>query len=696
MSDDEKKVTGAVDVYYQPVEEGDDDELRNLAENPRALTEDFTEEKLEDIESVTEGQDEFDTTNSSEYGEEDIQVLEGLEAVRKRPGMYIGDTTLRGLHHLVYEIVANSVDEALAGRCDLIDVVLNKDGSVTVTDDGSGIPVGIHPKQGIPTVEVVHTILHAGGKFGGGAYTVSGGLHGVGASVVNALSDTMTVQVKRDGHIYQIGFTKGVTTEPLHIIGDCDAGDTGTRTTFIPDNSIFPDITFDFDSMITRYREMAFLNREVTIDLCDNRGDEPKNVHLHYDGGIVSFVEYLNRHKEKINAQPIYMATSMGDCFVEIAMQYNDSYQETVYCYANNIATTEGGTHLTGFRAAMTRVINDYAKKYKFLKDNDPKLAPEDTREGLAAIISVKLPEPQFEGQTKTKLGNAEIRPMVERAVSEKLMTFLEENPDISKLIMDKCLSASRARDAAKKAREMTRRKTVFENNSLPGKLADCQSNEAEFCEIFIVEGDSAGGSAKQGRERKYQAILPLWGKMLNVEKARIDKVYSNEKLQPVVMALGAGIGDEFDASKLRYHKVIIMADADVDGSHIRTLLLTFFFRYLRPLVDGGYVYIACPPLYKVYQGDDAYYAYDDAEIEAIKEKTGWKNPLIQRFKGLGEMSSEQLWDTTMNPETRKLLKVSLSDAQAADETFTLLMGDEVDPRKEYIQMNAKFANIDT
>ena len=696
MSDDEKKVTGAVDVYYQPVEEGDDDELRNLAENPRALTEDFTEEKLEDIESVTEGQDEFDTTNSSEYGEEDIQVLEGLEAVRKRPGMYIGDTTLRGLHHLVYEIVANSVDEALAGRCDLIDVVLNKDGSVTVTDDGSGIPVGIHPKQGIPTVEVVHTILHAGGKFGGGAYTVSGGLHGVGASVVNALSDTMTVQVKRDGHIYQIGFTKGVTTEPLHIIGDCDAGDTGTRTTFIPDNTIFPDITFDFDSMITRYREMAFLNREVTIDLCDNRGDEPKNVHLHYDGGIVSFVEYLNRHKEKINAQPIYMATSMGDCFVEIAMQYNDSYQETVYCYANNIATTEGGTHLTGFRAAMTRVINEYAKKYKFLKDNDPKLAPEDTREGLAAIISVKLPEPQFEGQTKTKLGNAEIRPMVERAVSEKLMTFLEENPDISKLIMDKCLSASRARDAAKKAREMTRRKTVFENNSLPGKLADCQSNEAEFCEIFIVEGDSAGGSAKQGRERKYQAILPLWGKMLNVEKARIDKVYSNEKLQPVVMALGAGIGDDFDASKLRYHKVIIMADADVDGSHIRTLLLTFFFRYLRPLVDGGYVYIACPPLYKVYQGDDAYYAYDDAEIEAIKEKTGWKNPLIQRFKGLGEMSSEQLWDTTMNPETRKLLKVSLSDAQAADETFTLLMGDEVDPRKEYIQMNAKFANIDT
>ena len=703
MSDEEKNVNGtpepkgAVDVYYQPIEESDGDELTNLAENPRALTESFSEENLSaEIQSVTAGQDEFDTTNTSSYGESDIQVLEGLEAVRKRPGMYIGDTTLRGLHHLVYEIVANSVDEALAGRCDLIDVVLNPDGSVTVTDDGSGIPVGIHPKQGIPTVEVVHTILHAGGKFGGGAYSVSGGLHGVGASVVNALSDKMTVQVKRDGHIYQIGFTKGITTEPLHIVGDCDVEDTGTRTTFIPDNTIFPDITFDFDSMITRYREMAFLNREVTIDLHDNRTEEHKDVHLHYDGGIITFVEYLNRHKEKINPQPIYMATKMDDCFVEIAMQYNDSYQETVYTYANNIATTEGGTHMTGFRAALTRVINDYAKKYKFLKDSDPKLQSEDTREGLAAIISVKLPEPQFEGQTKTKLGNAEIRPMVERAVSEKLMTFLEENPDVSKLIMDKCLSASRARDAAKKAREMTRRKTVFENNSLPGKLADCQSNEAEFCEIFIVEGDSAGGSAKQGRERKYQAILPLWGKMLNVEKARIDKVYSNEKLQPVVMALGAGIGDDFDESKLRYHKVIIMADADVDGSHIRTLLLTFFFRYLRPLVDGGYVYIACPPLYKVYQGDDAYYAYDDAEIEKIKEQTGWKNPLIQRFKGLGEMSSEQLWETTMNPVTRKLLKVSLSDAQAADETFTLLMGDEVDPRKEYIQMNAKLANIDT
>ncbi len=689
--------SGEVDIYYQPVENGDSDELRNLAENPRALTEDFNEESISEIKAVTAGQDEFDTSNASEYSEDDIQVLEGLEAVRKRPGMYIGDTTLRGLHHLLYEIVANSVDEALAGRCDTIDVRLNKDGSATVKDNGFGIPVGIHPKQGIPTVEVVHTVLHAGGKFGGGAYSVSGGLHGVGASVVNALSERMTVQVRREGKIYEIGFEKGNTVRPLEIIGECDPSDTGTTTTFLPDNTIFPDIKFDFEgTMVSRYREMAFLNREVTIDLTDDRGAEPIHKHLHYDGGIVSFVEYLNKHKEAINPAPIYFATRSGECFVEIAMQYNDSYQETVYCYANNIATPEGGTHLTGFRAALTRVVNDYAKKYKFLKDNDPKLQGDDTREGLAAIISVKLPDPQFEGQTKSKLGNAEIRPMVENVVADKFMVYLEENPDMAKLIMDKCLSASRARDAAKKAREMTRRKTVFESSALPGKLADCQSNEAEFCEIFIVEGDSAGGSAKQGRERKYQAILPLWGKMLNVEKARIDKVYTNEKLQPVVMALGAGIGDEFDATKLRYHKVIIMADADVDGSHIRTLLLTFFFRYLRPLVDGGYVYIACPPLYKVYKGDEEYYAYDDAEVEVIKEKTGWTNPLIQRFKGLGEMSSEQLWDTTMNPSTRKLLKVTLEDAQAADETFTLLMGDQVDPRKQFIQENAKLANIDT
>ena len=687
-------ISGEVDQYFQPVEGGDDDELRNLAENPRALTEDYKEE-MDDIAAASAGQDEFDTSNSSDYDESDIQVLEGLEAVRKRPGMYIGDTTPRGLHHCVYEIVANSVDEALAGRCDTIFLTVEKNGSVTVKDNGSGIPVGEHPKMHIPTVEVVHTVLHAGGKFGGGAYSVSGGLHGVGASVVNALSEHMKVQVRRDGNIYEIEFERGKTTVPLHIVGKCDVSDTGTTTNFFPDSQIFDDITFDFSSMISRYREMAFLNREVTIELCDDRGETPNNVHLHYDGGIISFVEYLNRHKEALHNPPIYMATRSGDCFVEIALQYNDSYQENVYSYANNIATVEGGTHLTGFRAAMTRVVNNYARKYKFLKDNDAKLQPEDTREGLSAIISVKLPEPQFEGQTKSKLGNAEIRSLVENAVADKFMIFLEENPDISKIIMDKCLSASRARDAAKKAREMTRRKNVLEGNSLPGKLADCQSSEAEFCEIFIVEGDSAGGSAKQGRERKYQAILPLWGKMLNVEKARIDKVFSNEKLQPVVMALGAGIGDDFDESKLRYHKVIIMADADVDGSHIRTLLLTFFFRYLRPLVDNGYVYIACPPLYKVYKGEEAYYAYEDSEIEAIKEQTGWTNPSIQRYKGLGEMSSEQLWDTTMNPSTRKLKRVTLEDAQAADETFTLLMGDQVEPRKMFIQENAKHANID-
>ena len=687
-------ISGEVDQYFQPVEGGDDDELRNLAENPRALTEDYKEE-MDDIAAASAGQDEFDTSNSSDYDESDIQVLEGLEAVRKRPGMYIGDTTPRGLHHCVYEIVANSVDEALAGRCDTIFLTVEKNGSVTVKYNGSGIPVGEHPKMHIPTVEVVHTVLHAGGKFGGGAYSVSGGLHGVGASVVNALSEHMKVQVRRDGNIYEIEFERGKTTVPLHIVGKCDVSDTGTTTNFFPDSQIFDDITFDFSSMISRYREMAFLNREVTIELCDDRGETPNNVHLHYDGGIISFVEYLNRHKEALHNPPIYMATRSGDCFVEIALQYNDSYQENVYSYANNIATVEGGTHLTGFRAAMTRVVNNYARKYKFLKDNDAKLQPEDTREGLSAIISVKLPEPQFEGQTKSKLGNAEIRSLVENAVADKFMIFIEENPDISKIIMDKCLSASRARDAAKKAREMTRRKNVLEGNSLPGKLADCQSSEAEFCEIFIVEGDSAGGSAKQGRECKYQAILPLWGKMLNVEKARIDKVFSNEKLQPVVMALGAGIGDDFDESKLRYHKVIIMADADVDGSHIRTLLLTFFFRYLRPLVDNGYVYIACPPLYKVYKGEEAYYAYEDSEIEAIKEQTGWTNPSIQRYKGLGEMSSEQLWDTTMNPSTRKLKRVTLEDAQAADETFTLLMGDQVEPRKMFIQENAKHANID-
>jgi len=673
----------------------DGDSLINLASNPRALTDDYKEDSLDEIEEAAAGQESFDTSNASEYNESDIQVLEGLEAVRKRPGMYIGDTTLRGLHHLVYEIVANSVDEALAGRCDTIWVTVEKNGSVTVIDNGSGIPVGKHPKMGIPTVEVVHTILHAGGKFGGGAYSVSGGLHGVGASVVNALASYMNVQVKRDGKIYSIGFERGITTEPLSVIGTCDINDTGTKTNFFPDTDIFPDVNFDFSSMITRYREMAFLNREITINLVDDREEEPVKKILHYDGGIISFVEYLNRHREALHKPPIYIAQRSGDCFVEVAIQYNDSFAENVYSYANNIATVEGGTHLTGFRSALTKVINDYARKYKYLKDADKNLQGEDAREGIGAIISVKLPEPQFEGQTKSKLGNAEIRTMVESVVGEKLAQYLEENPNVAKIVMDKCLSASRAREAARKARDLTRRKSVFESNALPGKLADCQEKDASLCEIFIVEGDSAGGSAKQGRERKYQAILPLWGKMLNVEKARIDKIYGNEKLQPVVMALGAGIGEDFDASKLRYHKVIIMADADVDGSHIRTLLLTFFFRYLRPLVDNGYVYIACPPLYRVYQGNEGYYAYDDVEVEQIKRNTGWKEPKLQRYKGLGEMSSEQLWETTMDPTCRKLLQVKVEDAQAADETFTLLMGDKVEPRKEFIQENAKYAVAD-
>ncbi len=669
------------------------DDVSNLAANPQALKDDDFNEQGEDVNQALAGQEQFDTSNSSSYSESDIQVLEGLEAVRKRPGMYIGDTTLRGLHHLVYEIVANSVDEALAGRCDRILVTVKPDNSVTVVDNGSGIPVGIHPKMGIPTVEVVHTMLHAGGKFGGGAYSVSGGLHGVGASVVNALSEWMEVDVSREGAIHSIRFERGHTVRPLAIIGE--SATTGTTTRFRPDTEIFPDIKFDFDSMITRYREMAFLNKEVTILLRDERQEPALEKLLHYDGGIISFVEYLNKNREALYKVPIYFAARNGDCFVEVAIQYNDGYAENVYSYANNIATIEGGTHLTGFRSALTKVINDYARKYKMIKDNDRNLQGEDVREGLAAIISVKLPEPQFEGQTKTKLGNSEIRTMVESVMNERLAAYLEENPSVARATIDKCLSASRARDAARKARDMTRRKNALESNALPGKLADCQEKDPRFCELFIVEGDSAGGSAKQGRERKYQAILPLWGKMLNVEKARIDKVYDNEKLQPVIMALGAGVGTDFDLNRLRYHKVIIMADADVDGSHIRTLLLTFFFRYLREVVDAGHIYLACPPLYRVYEGTTSYYAYDDAEVLAIKEKTGWKDPKLQRFKGLGEMSAEQLWETTMNPDTRKLLRVELNDAQQADEIFTLLMGDKVEPRREFIQINARYAQTD-
>lgn len=672
-------------------DDGNIEDVANLADNPQALVDDdFTEQVVE-----LDGNkyDSFDTTNASKYSESDIQVLEGLEAVRKRPGMYIGDTGPRGLHHLVYEIVANSVDEALAGRCDMIEVTVNADNSVTVVDNGSGIPVGIHPKMGIPTVEVVHTVLHAGGKFGGGAYSVSGGLHGVGASVVNALSEWMEVSVCRDGHEYNIRFERGATVKQLTETGNCI--NSGTTTRFKPDHKIFGEFEFDFNIMLTRYREMAFLNREITIKLSDHRTDQPVDKVLHYDGGIISFVEYLNKHKEVLHKQPIYIASKSGDCFVEVAIQYNDSYAENVYSYANNIATIEGGTHMTGFKSALTKVINDYARKYGMIKANDKNLQGEDVREGLGAIISVKLPEPQFEGQTKTKLGNSEIRTLVESVINDKLAAYLEETPSVARAVIDKCLAASRARDAARKARDMTRRKNVLESTALPGKLADCQEKDPTFCELFIVEGDSAGGSAKGGRERKYQAILPLWGKMLNVEKSRIDKVYDNEKLLPIVLALGAGIGSDFDLARLRYHKIILMADADVDGSHIRTLLLTFLFRHMRPLVESGHVYIACPPLFRVYEGNTSHYAYTERDVEEIKAKTGWKDPKIQRYKGLGEMSAEQLWDTTMNPVSRKLLRVELEDAQSADETFSLLMGDKVEPRKEFIQVNAKFARAD-
>ena len=668
------------------------DELVNLAEDPRALVDDDFEERTEPLVANGEG---FNTHNAHAYEDSDIQVLEGLEAVRKRPGMYIGDTTERGLHHLIYEIVANSVDEALAGRCDLIEVTLNRDGSVTVEDDGSGIPVGLHPQMGIPTIEVVHTMLHAGGKFGGGAYSVSGGLHGVGASAVNALSEWMEVTVCRDGKRYHIEFSRGEVTRGLEVIGSCDPSASGTKTIFKPDPTIFPVTEFDFDMMVTRYREMAFLNRSVTIHLTDDRPEEaPVKRELHYDGGIVSFVEYLNKNRTALHEPPIYFDGQIDDSYVEIAIQYNDAYSENVYSYANNIATIEGGTHLTGFRSALTKVVNDYAREWNFLGKNDNNFSGEDIREGICAIISVKMPEPQFEGQTKAKLGNAEVRTLVEQVVNDKLASYLREHPQEARIIVDKCMASSRAREAARKARDLTRRKTSFDSVSLPGKLSDCQSQDTELTEIFIVEGDSAGGSAKNGRERKYQAILPLWGKMLNVERARIDRVYSNEKLSPIVMALGTGIGSEFDLSKLRYGKVIIMADADVDGAHIRTLLLTFFYRHMRELVENGHVYIACPPLYKVYQGKEEAYAYSDEDVETIKEERGWKDPNLQRFKGLGEMSAEQLWVTTMNPESRRLLRVDVRDAQEADETFTLLMGDRVEPRRDFIQENARYAEL--
>lgn len=685
-----KRADGDAKKSDDLVEEIDEnsDELRNLADNPKALLDDFEEDKFE-VEKLHN----YDTKNDSDYDDDDIQVLEGLEAVRKRPGMYIGDTSPRGLHHLIYEIVANSVDEALAGRCDEINITVYPDQSVKIEDNGIGIPVGIQSQTGIPTVEVVHTILHAGGKFGGGAYSVSGGLHGVGAAVVNALSSWMEVAVHRDGKIHEIRFEKGETISELEVTGTTEKH--GTITHFKPDPEIFDDDRVDFELMVNRYREMAFLNNQVKFLLRDEREDAPRELRFHYEGGIISFVDYLNQHKRTLIDDPIYFTAEKDDIFVEVVIQYNDTYVENVYSYCNNIATLEGGTHLTGFRSALTKTINDYARKYNYLKESDANLTGDDTREGISAIISIKMSDPQFEGQTKTKLGNAEVRTIVESAVNEQLSSYLEENPSVSKIIIDKCLSASRAREAARKARDLTRRKTVLESNALPGKLADCQEKDPTFCELFLVEGDSAGGSAKQGRERKYQAILSLWGKMLNVEKSTVDRVYDNEKLLPVVLAIGAGIGADFDVTKIRYNKIIIMADADVDGSHIRTLLLTFFYRFMKPLVEGGHVYLASAPLYRVFHGQEEVYAYDEEAVEKIREERNWPDARTQRFKGLGEMQPEQLWETTMDPERRHLIQVTVGEAKEADKTFSLLMGDQVEPRREFIKTNAKYANLD-
>ena len=633
--------------------------------------------------------------NKQSYDESQIQVLEGLEAVRKRPGMYIGSTSSRGLHHLVYEIVDNSIDEALAGFCKNIEVAINEDNSITVVDDGRGMPVGIHPKMGKATVEVIMTVLHAGGKFGGGGYKVSGGLHGVGASVVNALSEYCEVTVKREGFIWQQKYSRGNVLCDLTKIGESD--EHGTKVLFKPDHEIFEDTVFDFEVLASRLRELAFLNKGIAITLTDKREGEERVEKFHYEGGIKEFVSYLNRNKEVLHESPIYVEGEKDGIIAEIALQYNDGYNENLYSFANNIDTIEGGTHLAGFKSALTRAINDYAKRFGHIKDNDKNLSGDDAREGLTAVVSVKISEPQFEGQTKTKLGNSEVRGVVDSIVAEGVSIFLEENPAVGKIIIDKALMAARARDAARKARELTR-KSVLERSTLPGKLADCSSKDPMECEIYIVEGDSAGGSAKQGRNRKFQAILPLRGKILNVEKQRLDRILNADSIRSMVTAFGAGIGKDFDVSKLRYNRVIIMTDADVDGAHIRTLLLTFFYRYMRPLIDEGHVFIAQPPLYKVSKGKKEIYAYTDEELESALNEMGGKDSSvdIQRYKGLGEMNANQLWDTTMNPEERILLKATVEDAIAADEIFTILMGDKVEPRREFIQKNAKkVSNLD-
>ena len=636
---------------------------------------------------------------STEYGADQIQILEGLEAVRKRPGMYIGSTSSRGLHHLVYEIVDNSVDEALAGYCNHIQVFINPDNSITVIDNGRGIPVGINHKAGLPAVEVVFTILHAGGKFGGGGYKVSGGLHGVGASVVNALSNWLEVEICSEGKVYKQRYEKGKVMYPLKVVGECDMEKTGTKVTFLPDDTIFEETVFEYDILKQRFREMAFLTKGLRISLVDLRGEEEREETFHYEGGIKEFVEYLNKSKTPLYDNIIYCEGVKDNVMVEVAMQHNDSFTDNTYGFVNNITTPEGGTHVVGFRNAITKTFNDYARKNKLLKDSEPNLTGEDIREGLTAIISVKIEDPQFEGQTKQKLGNSEARGAVDSIVSNYLQIFLEQNPSVGKTIVDKSVLAQRAREAARKARDLTRRKSALEGLALPGKLADCSDKDPSKCEIYIVEGDSAGGSAKTARDRATQAILPLRGKILNVEKARLDKIYGNAEIKAMITAFGTGIHEDFDISKLRYHKIIIMTDADVDGAHISTLLLTFLYRFMPDLIKEGYVYLAQPPLYKLEKNKKTWYAYSDEELDAILKEVGRdNNNKIQRYKGLGEMDAEQLWDTTMDPEHRVLLRVTMDDETSSelDLTFTTLMGDKVEPRRDFIEANAKFVkNLD-
>ena len=685
-NDNDKK---SIDLTLTP------DDQPEAAPAPQKEVEDLTDKDLDTtgVEIHTDESSAEVTAVEADYGAEQIQILEGLEAVRMRPGMYIGSTSERGLHHLVYEVVDNSIDEALAGYCDHIDVTIHKDNNITVVDNGRGIPVDMH-ESGKPAVEVVLTVLHAGGKFGGDGYKVSGGLHGVGVSVVNALSTSMEVQVKRDGKIYEIAFERGVTTKPLTVVGTTT--ETGTRVHFVPDPEIFSVTTYSYETLRHRLRELSFLNHGITIGLHDERVEPVRSEQFHFDGGISSFVEHLNRKKEVLNPEPIYFNGVKDDTVVEIAMQYNDSYQENIYSFVNNINTEEGGTHLAGFKLALTRAANDFARKQGILKDKDSNLSGDDVREGLTCVISLKIREPQFEGQTKTKLGNSEVRGIVDSIVTEGLSEYFDENPAITKRIIDKAIMAARAREAARKARELTRRKNALEVSSLPGKLADCSVKDPEQAEIYLVEGDSAGGSAKQGRDRRFQAILPLRGKILNVEKARLDKIFANAEIRTMITAFGTGISEDYDLSKRRYGKIIIMTDADVDGAHIRTLLLTFLYRYMKPLIEHGHVYIAQPPLYQIRKGKKHWYTYSDDELAKKLDEVGRDGVTVQRYKGLGEMNPEQLWETTMDPEGRTMLRVEMEDAEEADELFTILMGDKVEPRRQFIEENAKLVrNLD-